>query len=115
MLVYISCLKVFDEVTRLGVGCNLDPLGSKKVVVIVYVCVILDCQGSDVSVHFKFETRSFSSEVGGWVQLRPSWLREGGRDSICGPEFRLLRTRLFEISSSSSELGGRVQLRPSQF
>ena len=38
-----------------------------------------------------FETPSFSSKVGGWVQLRPSGFREGGRDSICGPDFRLSR------------------------
>ena len=30
-----------------------------------------------------FETCSTSLEVGGWVQLRPSGFREGGRDTIC--------------------------------
>ena len=42
-------------------------------------------------MYFLFETRSTSSEVGGWVQLRPSWFREGGNDSICGLDFRLSR------------------------
>ena len=33
-------------------------------------------------MYFMFETPSTSSEVGGWVQLRPSRFREGGRDSV---------------------------------
>ena len=41
MLVCGKCLKVFDLVPRLEVGCNLDPLGSKKVVVVGYVDLIL--------------------------------------------------------------------------
>ena len=41
MLVCISCLKVIQLVPRYGVGCNLDPLGSERVEVIVYVGQIL--------------------------------------------------------------------------
>ena len=40
-----------------------------------------------------FETRSTSSKVRGWVKYRPSWLREGGRDIICGLDFILSRPR----------------------
>ena len=58
------------------------------------ICVqILDCQGRDASMYFMFETRSTSSEVGGWVQLRPSWFWEGGRDSIYGLDLRLSKPR----------------------
>ena len=56
MLICISCLKVFGYSTRLGVGCNLDPLGSERVVVIVYVGLILYCYGRDASMYFMFES-----------------------------------------------------------
>ena len=41
MLLCGKCLKVFDLVPRLGVGYNLGPLSSERVVVIGYVGQIL--------------------------------------------------------------------------
>ena len=44
-------------------------------------------------MYFMFESASTTSEVGGWVQLRPSRFQEGGSVSICGLDFRLSRLR----------------------